>query len=63
VLKSATHQDPTQSPPAISGWAYQYSGRVAKVGEEAQLRFIGYYPLCEWSLAGIGLRSTVHYVR
>jgi hypothetical protein len=57
------HFDPNQTPPSVAGAEYGFKGRVAKVGEEAQLRFIGYYPRCEWFLSTLALRYTNHYAR
>jgi hypothetical protein len=50
-------------PSVISGAEAQFAGRVAKVGEEAQLVFVGYYPAALWYLTSLAVGYTVHYVR
>ena len=51
------------TPPTVATAEGQFTGRVASVGEEAQLRFVGYYPRTTWWVTAIHLSAVIHYVR
>lgn len=63
ILTASGTESYGSTPASVSGSENQFSGRVAKVGEEAQLLFIGYYPLTTWYLTALALGYTIHYAR
>lgn len=61
VLSKASREEGSGG--TISGSAEQFSGRIAKVGEECQLRVVGYYPQSRWFISGFGIGSYTTYAR
>lgn len=63
ILQASGTETFGSTPGAVTGSTLQFQGRIAKVGEEAQMVFIGYYPRSQWYLTSLGLGYTIHYGR